>query len=162
MTPAPRFFAWWHARAPRERAMLAVMGAMLAAFAWWYGLLWPLRVLGDAAGERYDRAAATLQTARAEAAALATGTGGRLRATPRGEALQHHVLDSARVAGLAPSRQRTAADGSFVLDFERVASPALFGWLGELAGGGLAPSSLRVEPVDGRLRAEVGFAGAAP
>lgn len=162
MSTPYRFGAWWQGRAPRERAMLALMAAMLAAFAWWYGLLWPLRVLRDDAGAHYDRAALALQAAEAEAAALA-GTGRTAGAPARGDALQRDLLERARAAGLVPSRQRTAADGTFVLEFERIPAPALFGWLGGLADrDALAPASLRVERADGHLRAEVGFGGAAP
>lgn len=61
--PRVRASAWWHARAPRERWMLVVMFAAVAAFAAWFGLLAPL----DSARERAaDRHAAAIQ-ARAEA-----------------------------------------------------------------------------------------------
>ncbi len=156
---------WWQGREPRERAMLATMAAMLAAFAWWYGLLWPLRALREETEARHARAVATLHAAEAaEAAAAALGTSAAATAQPPGgEALQRLLLDSTREVGLAPSRQRTAPDGSFVLEFERVASPALFGWLGGLVDThGIAPASLRVERTDGQLRVEAGFAGAAP
>lgn len=161
MKPIPRILAWWHGREPRERLMLAVMAILVAAFVAWYGLLWPLRAWRESAGERYDRAAIALRATEAEVAALA---GTAVSAPPStGEALQHRLLESAREAGLAPGRQRSAADGTFMLEFEAVAPPALFGWLGQLAeGDGLAPASLRVERADGSLRAEVGFGGAAP
>lgn len=157
-----RSMAWWQGREPRERLMLAVMALLVAAFAWWYGLLWPLRALRDGAEDRHDRAVAALRAVEAEAASLPTsGTGPASAAT--GEALQHRILASMRDAGLAPSRQRTAADGAFILEFERVESSALFAWLGRLAlADGLAPSTLRVERADGRLRAEAGFGGDAP
>jgi general secretion pathway protein M len=160
MSPIARAAGWWRTRAPRERAMLALMAILLAAFAWWYGLLWPLRAVREDADARYDRAVSALQAGEAEVASLtAHGGDGARTVALDGEALQRRVLDSARAAGLAPSRQRTAADGAFVLEFERVAAPALFGWLGTLAGDGLAPASLQVEPADGRLRASVGFGG---
>ncbi|MGY0611315.1 MULTISPECIES: type II secretion system protein GspM [unclassified Luteimonas] len=161
MTIDTRIRSWWRGREPRERVMLAVMAALLAAFAWWYGLLWPLQALREGAEDRHARAIAGVQQVEAEVAMLA---GSRGSSPPAGgEALQRRILDSVREAGLAPSRQRSAADGAFVLDFERVASPALHGWLGQLAGrDGIAPSSLRVERADGGLRAEVGFGGAAP
>jgi len=156
-----RSLAWWNGLAPRERAMLAVMASMLAAFAWWYGVLSPLRALRDGAAARHDRAALVLRQVEAELAAL--GRNGPLAPPPSGEALQRLVLDSARDAGLAPSRQRSAADGSFVLEFERTDAPALFGWLGALARDhGLAPSSLRVVRANGALRADAGFGGSAP
>lgn len=161
MKPMHALQAWWRGRQPRERAMLAVMAALLAAFAWWYGLLWPLRALRDDAGERHDRAAHALQEARVQAAALA----GRPAALPPGDrdALLRLLHDSTREAGLVPGRQRSAADGAVVLEFERVEAPVLFGWLGRLADeAGLAPSLLQVQRADGRLRAEVGFGGSAP
>lgn len=161
MKPMHSLQAWWRGRLPRERAMLAVMAALLAAFAWWYGLLWPLRALRDDAGERHDRAALALQEAGMQAAALAD----RPAALPPGDrdVLLRLLHDSTRDAGLVPGRQRSAADGAVVLEFERVEAPALFGWLGRLADeAGLAPSLLQVERADGRLRAEVGFGGSAP
>lgn len=159
MNISNRLLPWWRGREPRERAMLAVMAALLAAFAWWYGLLWPLRAVRDAAATRHDHAALALQALRTDVAALAAD-GAVPPAAMTGEALQRRVLDSLRDAGLAPGRQRMAADGAFLLGFERVPSPALFSWLGGLADeGGLAPSTLRVERADGGLRADVGFGG---
>lgn len=162
MNPTPRFQTWWRGREPRERAMLAVMACLLAAFAWWYGLLWPLRALRDDALAHHQRAVEALHATEAEVAALAAAGSGAATAAS-GEALQHRVLARVREAGLSPSRQRTSAEGAFVLEFERVASPELFGWLGQLAAeDGLAPSSLRVERADGSLRAEAGFGGGTP
>ncbi|QDW65998.1 type II secretion system protein GspM [Luteimonas granuli] len=161
MSALGRILAWYRGRGSRERAMLATMALLLAAFAWWYGLLWPLRALRDGTEARHDRAAAALQAIEAEVAAL-TASGAAVPPPSGGEALQRRILDDVRDAGLAPSRQRSAADGAFVLEFERVGSAELFGWLGGLAGHGLAPSSLRVERADGQLRAEVGFGGVAP
>lgn len=164
MTTTARLATWWHGLAARERAMVATMLALLAAFAWWYGLLGPLRTLRDGAEARYDQAAAALQAVEAEVGALSHGDATTPPPHPQGlEALQQRVLDSARIAGLAPSRQRTAADGTFSLEFDRVASPALFAWLGTLASTDrIAPATLHVERADGQLRAEVGFTGVAP
>lgn len=154
---------WWRGHQPRERALLAVMAAMLAAFVWWYGLLGPLRALGDAAAAHYEHAASDLQAVEAALAALPRDVpaGG---VAPSGHALQRWLLDSAGEAGLAPSRHRLTADGGVVVGFDRVPSAALFAWLGRLAdASAMAPSSLRVERSDGQLRAEVGFgAGVVP
>lgn len=162
MTMRQRIRSWWHAREPRERAMLALMVALLAGFAWWYGLLWPLRALRDQAAARHAQAVADLRTAEAAIAGL-SASGGVAAAPGSAEALQHRVLDGAREVGLVLARQRTAADGAFVVEFEGVAPPPLFGWLGGLAADqGLAPSSLRVERDAGAVRAEVGFGGSTP
>lgn len=163
MTTTTQLAAWWHGLAARERAMVATMLALVAAFAWWYGLLHPLRTLRDGAEARYDQAAAALLAVEAEVGALAQVGTPATPAVPGLEGMQQRVLDSARVAGLAPSRQRTAADGTFGVEFDRVASPALFAWLGTLADAdGIAPATLHVERADGQLRAEVGFAEVAP
>lgn len=150
---------WWRGREPRERAMLATMAAMLAAFAWWYGLLGPLRALRESAAGRYDHAVSALHAVEAELAALPPGmtAGGPV---PSGDALERLLLDSARDAGLSPGRRRATAGGGVVIGFDRVHSAALFGWLGRLADAhGIAPSSLQVERADGQLRAEAAFGG---
>lgn len=164
MSTTTRLATWWHGLAARERAMVATMLVLLAAFAWWYGLLQPLRTLRAGAEARYDQAAAALQAVEADVGALPRGDATAPPTLPQGlEALQQRVLDSARSASLAPSRQRTAADGTFSLEFDRVDSPALFAWLGTLATTDrIGPASLHVERADGQLRATVGFAEAAP
>lgn len=162
MSAVERVQTWWRGRDRRERAMLVAMLLMLGAFAWWYGLLWPLRALREGAQSHYDRAVAELQAAEAGVAAL----GARGRALPlpaNAEALQRRILDSARDAGLAPSRQRADAGGAFQVEFDRVAAPALFAWLETLRREhGVAPASLRVARADGSVRAEAGFGGVAP
>lgn len=154
--------AWWRGRDRRERVMLGAMGLMLAAFAWWYGLLWPLRALRDGAQSHYDRAVAGLQAAEAGAATLGARAEAALPPPANGEALQRRILDSARDAGLAPSRQRSDG-GGFSVGFDRVSPPTLFAWLETLRRQhGIAPLSLRVARADGSARAEVAFAAVAP
>src|SRR5690606_37845967 len=161
MTIAARILSCWRGREPRERAMLAVMAALIAAFAWWYGLLWPLRAMREGAAARHASAVADLHQVEAEVAVLA-GSGGPSPPVG-GDALQRRILDIVREAGLSPSRPRGAAAGAFGPAFERVAAPALRGWLGPLAGAeGIAPSALSVERAGGGLRAAVGLGGAAP
>lgn len=170
MSRIPRIAGWWRGREPRERSMLALMGLLLAAFAWWYGLLWPLRELREGARAHHAQAVADLATARAGIAALAMSgavpgpAGAAAGPVPTsGSSLQGRILDSATNAGLAVGRQRAGADGSVVVEFDRVPATAFFGWLGHLAlQEGLAPASLRVERSDGQLRVEAAFGGAAP
>ena len=153
---------WWRGRDGRERRMLGVMLLMLAGFAWWYGLLWPLRALREGAQSHYDQALAGLQAAEAGAATLGARATRALPLPASQEALQRRILDSARDAGLAASRQRSDP-GGFSVEFDRVAAPALFAWLETLRREhGIAPVSLRAARADGSVRAEAGFAAVGP
>ena len=54
---AQRVRHWWRQREPRERWMLGVMVAAVAAFVLWYGVMVPLHTAADAAHQRHARAA---------------------------------------------------------------------------------------------------------
>lgn len=162
MSARARLQAWWRARDGRERALLAVMLAMLAAFAFWYGLLWPLRAARAGAQAHYDRAVATLRAVESDTAAIRARQA-HLPSTPTGEALARRVLDSASAAAIPISRQRSDAQGNFSIDIDRGAAPALFAWLDTLhREHGIAPTTLRIARADGHLRAEVAFVAEAP
>src|SRR5690606_20685493 len=73
-SPSPRLAALqdrWQQLAPRERAMLALMGVAIAAFVLWYGAYTPLRQAHADARARHAVAAASLARVRAELAHLA-------------------------------------------------------------------------------------------
>lgn len=154
-----RFKQWWGSRNARERAMLVAMCIALAAFAWWYGLLMPLRLWREHARTRYDHAAAAWQATRANATAIAA----LVAAQPRNrETLAATVLDSAREAGIAVSRQRSDAQGRFVVDIDAVDAVQLQAWLDALQSKQrIAPQAVAIGKRDGRLHAELGFAAAA-
>jgi general secretion pathway protein M len=155
-----RLRAWWAGRELRERRMLAAMLAMLAAFAWWYGLMWPLQALHADARARHDRAAMAVQAADALAAAARARPA--MPPLPAGtDALVRRLLDHAQSAGVAVSRHRTNAGGSVSLSVDRVPAPRLFAWLEALErDAGLAPASLQVVRGDaGGVRAELAFEG---
>lgn len=150
-----RFKHWWSIRNARERAMLATMCIALAAFAWWYGLLMPLRLWREQARTRYDHAAAAWQATSTNAAAIAA----LAAAQPRNpEALAATVLDSARDAGIAVSRQRRDAQGRFVVDIDAVDAAQLQAWLDALQRRQrIAPQAVAIGKREGRLHAELGF-----
>lgn len=147
--------AWWRARNTRERAMLLVMSAALAAFAWWYGLLVPLRLWRAEAQGRYDRAAVEWLAVHDAGAAIRDLSAGR----PRDPAtLAAAVLQAAEDAGVAVSRQRHDAQGRLALEVDAADAPALFEWLDTLQRQhAIAADRVLVERRDGRLRAELGF-----
>ncbi|AWV06870.1 type II secretion system protein GspM [Marilutibacter maris] len=155
MNGQPRRIAeWWRARDDRERTMVATMLVMLAAFAYWYALLTPLRYLRDAARAGYDRAAADATAVRGLASELRLVRERDDRGRPGTRAL----LDSAADAGIAVSRRRRDEHGALVLGIDRVQSEPLFAWLAGLRHDhGIGPDTLHVERRDGALRVEVGF-----
>lgn len=155
-----RLAGWWRGLAPRERTMLAVMAAAIAAFGYWYGLLGPLREWRDRQHERalsVEHASARVQ---ADALAIAAG---RARGAATGAAARHAaIVSTASTAGLAFSRQRIGDGGTLTLEFDAVPAPALFAWLDELgARHGIGPLHLDVRRENGQVRAVVAFADAA-
>lgn len=162
MTRFAQAGAWWRSRNARERLMLAIMLAALAAFALWFGVLWPARKLRDSAQDRYDRAASQLREAQASAnriAALEQSVPARSQAEPASRTL----LDSAAGAGIGISRQRQDGNDRFVVEIDAVAPQALFAWLDTLRREhGLAPQVLKVERVGAGVRAELAFSSVTP
>lgn len=149
--------AWWQARNHRERAMLTLMLAALAAFAYWYALLLPMSWVRDQARTGYDLAASELSAVAGDAAAIRALQQQR-PPLPRGEAFTAAILASARDAGVAVARQRRAADGALELGIDAVDAPALLAWLDALRRvPGIAPRRISIEKADGRLRVEAAF-----
>jgi general secretion pathway protein M len=148
---------WWQGRNRRERIMVSVMLAAIAAFLAWYGVLSPLRQARDAAQARYLRAAAALEETDAALALLAEP-----RNSPpvaRGQAYAEIIVDSAGAAGVAIARRDADADGGLVLGIDGVAANTLFAWLDALREKhGVAPIAIEIDKRDGRLRAELRFA----
>lgn len=160
MTPmTTRFRQWWRGRDARERGMLWLMCVAIAAFAWWYGLLVPLRLWREDARTRYDHGVATWQATRANVDTISA----LAAAQPRDDdALAAAVLGSARDAGISVSRQRSDPQGRFVVDIDAVDAPQLLGWLDALQRRHrIAPEAVAIGKREGRLQAELGFAPSA-
>lgn len=153
-----RLAGWWHARAPRERWMLAVMCAAIAAFVAWYALLAPLQALRQRAADRH--AAAVMDMAEIERgleAIAAAEANGAARVPPA--ALHQLVTDSAGAAGINFDRREVAADGGLEITVDAVAAATLFNWLDGLRlEHAVAPMAVDVERREGRLRAQLRFA----
>lgn len=153
---------WWQARDARERGMLAVMFAMLAGFALWYGIVTPLLQVRTQAQAHYDRAAAELIATRANTRDIAVLLKQR-PVRPTGGAFSNAVLASAKAADVAVSRQRVDGQGALTVGIDAVQATALFDWLDTLRRDhGIAPQTLSIAKANGRLRVEVSFSGTAP
>lgn len=146
---------WWLARDPREKTMLTVMLVAVAAFVWWYGLLVPLRQVREQARLRYDHSAAEWMAV----SAAATVFREQAAAGPRDDAaLAAAVLDAAQDAGVAVSRQRMVAPGTFAAGVDAVDAPQLLDWLERSRREHqLAVSQARIGKRDGRLQADITF-----
>ncbi|PPV08878.1 type II secretion system protein M [Xanthomonas bromi] len=148
---------WWQTRAPRERRMLGVMCAALAAFVGWYALYVPLRHWHARAWAHYADAAQLVLDASAQ-----TATTKRVTA-PGNAALAQIIASSAREAGVNISSQQRSASGGMDVQIDAVSADALFGWLERLRQAhGLAPTQLSVVRDQGQLRVRCGFAESVP
>ncbi|KQQ84548.1 type II secretion system protein M [Xanthomonas sp. Leaf131] len=148
---------WWQTRAPRERVMLGVMSAALAAFVGWYALYLPLRQWRAQAQARYAHAAQLMLEASAQASLAKRST------APGTAALAEIIASSAREAGVGITSQQRSASGGVDVQIDTVAATALFAWLERLRQAhGLAPTQLSIVRDQGQLRVRCGFAEPAP
>ena len=129
---------WWQQRAPRERWMLGLMTAAIAAFVLWYGVMLPVRQAADAAQLRHGRATLALLQAELQLAQLRTLDQRDIAPPVDAAALKAAVLASAQTAGLVHGSEQD-------LDLLRQS----------LAERGLALVPLDSQPVEAGLRSLV-------
>lgn len=141
------FRSWRAGRSPRERAMLSLMGGLMAALVVWYGVVAPSLAWRAAAAER--RATAEARLALFETAAA------RLTPAPTDPAA---VQARAEPAAVAMGLEAQFSAGERGLDFTvaSAATPALFGWIAALRSQyGVEPLALTVtETAEGTLSAQ--------
>lgn len=149
---------WWNGRAPRERLLLAIMLALLAAVAGWLGVLRPLesglrgamRANAEAA-ERYADVARKVDW-------LKGGQDSAARA-PSSLPVDQIVGQSAGEAGF--TLDRVQAQGRDRVDITiAIARPtALLGWIAALEGQGIAVDKALLSPsgATGTVSAQLGF-----
>lgn len=147
---------WWDGRSLRERRMLAVMFALVAATTLWLGVVRPVFDWRTAAAE--DRARAEAEHGAVVAALVRLAPANDTTAPADARGLEPTVRQTAEAAGLTIS---TGMDASGRLGFriDRGSTAAVFGWLATLkTAHGLDPVSLGViENADATLQVEGGF-----
>ena len=148
--------AWWAGRTLRERRMLMVMTALLAATAVWLGVVRPVLAWREAAATRATTAALTLAEVRAAVASLGPV---RSSAPPPAEGLEPLIQRTAAGAGLEVVTVMSQS-GQLGVQLSSVSSGPLFAWLTGLeTDHRLSVCSLGVtENSDATLNVEVGFA----
>lgn len=160
MSPTARLRDWWRTRDDRERRMLTAMLVLIAAFAYWYGLIVPLQRWRAAAHEDYRQAVNEVQ---AMAMDLQRIVALRRAGTPSlsSDALPAAVLAAADEAGLAVSRQR-GDHGRFEIGIDSAEATQVLAWLDRLREQhGLVPQFLEIERRNAGVRVQAGF-GASP
>lgn len=150
--------AWWDGRTLRERRMLMVMFALIAACALWLVLVQPLLAWRAAAAERAEAAAVALVEVRSLVAVSAPARNG---AAPPAEGLEPLIRRTASAAGLEVVTVMTAS-GQLGFQLSSVSSGPLFAWLAVLeTDHSLSICSLGVtENADATLNVEGGLASA--
>lgn len=147
---------WWSDRTVRERRMVGVMLAILAAVVVWLGIVRPLMAWRAAAAERAAVASTTLTDTRRALASL-----GRVQSARRlpAEGVEPLIRRTAEAAGLEVVTVMSAS-GQMGFELSSVDSARLFNWLAVLEREhGLVICSLGVtENADATLNVEGGLA----
>ncbi|MCR5874062.1 type II secretion system protein M [Phenylobacterium sp. J426] len=155
-----RMEAWWTGRTARERMLVAVMGAAIAAFALWFGAYRPVALAKAAAERRFD-AALEEQAAVRSAAARIRRLQAQAAAPPGAAPAAEAVNASAAAAGLTLQRIEPDETGGVQVAIGGVSSVKLFGWLAALQRDyGVTPRHLTViKDEAGGLSADATFGG---
>jgi general secretion pathway protein M len=139
-----RFQLWWAERSRRERHMLVIMLAMVAAFAAWFLVWQPISKSLVAARIRHEQAVRDVAGVAAKAAQLKA-----ILATPAatpGGPVPSYVSQSASNAGFTLSRADPVGTDGVTISIVSAKSPALFAWLATLDAGGIFVAQLDIRP----------------
>lgn len=116
------FTPWWNDRSPRERVLLAIMAALLAALLLWLGVLRPLA----AAREQASRDASAAAERHAQAQSLVAAI--RARPAASGASVLDMLNRRLAEAGLQAARLEAEGPGQAVVEIAAVNGRLLLGW----------------------------------
>ena len=163
MNRRQQVLSWWQGRERREQWMLAVMGACLLAFLYWYALMLPLRALRDEALAGRQRAGADLALvqARLQAMQAMQATPPRQAEPPTAEQLPALLASTAASAGIELAAPVAQADGSVLVRIDAAPAATVLAWLEALrVEHALGPEQVNLDPAEGGIRAQLVFRGA--
>ncbi len=141
----------WLAISPRERLMLGVMAAAIAAFVYAYGLALPLARWADAAQARHQLAIAEHAQVQGIAARIGSLPAPSTPASPQA------LADSAVALGLAVESSSAQPDGRARIVLAPAAPDLLFAWIEQQRLAGQPPLTARLQSSDGGVAAELHF-----
>jgi general secretion pathway protein M len=152
----------WAERTPRERVLLGVMLALVAALLLWLLVLRPFGDMLSAARERHGQAVAQLARAREQAALIRSLERQGGGATIRGP-IEIELGRAAAAAGFQLGGLQAAGEGRVAVAIPAARPQALFGWLAQLERSGFlverfeaSANSDRSLAVQATLRARAG------
>jgi general secretion pathway protein M len=157
-----RLSDWWRGLSDRERWMVGGLGALVAALAFWYGLMAPLNRLAAAAEARQIEATTALRQVQALSEAVSRIE--QMRGDGRSGPVDDHVRRAANAAGVTIAREQAEAGGGVSVWTEPLPAKALFAWLSALEREyGVGVSALEAHRAEepGMLDVRAAFAGAA-
>lgn len=141
----------WLAFSPRERAMLGLMAAAIAAFAYAYGLALPLSRWAEAAQARHQLAIAEhaqVQRIVADIASMPAASA---------PAAAQTLADSASALGLEVESANVQASGQVRVVLAPAAPDLLFAWIEQQRLAGQPPLAARLQSGEGGVAAELDF-----
>ncbi len=132
---------WWTGRTPRQRILLMVLAALVAAMIAWLGIWRPVNSFLDTArtaqGEALDRLSRT-QAMVAEAKRVGKGEAGA--ALDVGAVINQSAIE----AGFTLAKNEQRQPGAFAIAISAAKSRALFIWLGGLERQGIVAQSATI------------------
>jgi general secretion pathway protein M len=144
---------FWDGRSERERWLLGVMFALIAAVLLIFAIILPIIDGLAAARERLDRA--TIASGQVEARIAALDRAKRAPVLPLGTPLATIVNTTAGEAGFAPERASAQGEDRVAITIPAAKSTALFGWLATLDARGVFAETITVRRnADASLAAE--------
>ncbi len=135
---------WWEARSSRERVLLGVLGALLAALVLWVGVIGPIDRARAAAVARLELAA----NDRGRVAAVASTLAAARRVAPAtlSGPLPAVIGKTAEAAGFTLSRIDPQGADRVTIAISSARSPALFAWLADLERQGILVERISLRP----------------
>jgi len=150
---------WWRGRAPREKLLLRVLGALMATLLLWYGAVMPLGALSEGAEARHREALSRLEETRAAASVFLRGRElgwetGDLRGT-----LETSAADFSLLLDIAAESQ-----GMVTVAGESLDPAAVFSWMAALSEqhGVAVVDFTALRDGEGRLDIEAAFVRVLP
>lgn len=139
-----RATTWWAERSARERTMLSVMTAFIAAFLIWFAVISPLVSGLEASKTRHMRSVTDLASVQTKSTALR-----KLKANPPpplGAPVTTFVALSAGEVGFTLSRNDAVGTDRASISIASAKPPALFNWLTSIDARGVIVDQITIRP----------------
>jgi type II secretory pathway component PulM len=153
---------YWASRSLRERVLILLAGALIAALLLNLLMIRPLRAAKAEAASSVAVASRTLDAVSAARPDARVGVG-QVTLTVAGEDLRSRLVDLATQCGLAVSRLQSNERGAIIIQFDQASAQVLFAWLeaAERQLGAMPAEASIFAEASGTVRASFEFRGGA-